>query len=125
MLPTLQKSIDFTPLLPNAGPTGGDGEAWPAPTMSLTIWSVCMAFLAMLLACTSGDDRGYFVMRRCIHCRTLAFQVMVDFPRFHHVILLASPHNLGKEPSPGEARTSLLLLTQLVCMEIRRGASAP
>lgn len=36
---TLQKSIDFTPLLPSAGPTGGDGDAWPAPTMSLTIWS--------------------------------------------------------------------------------------
>jgi hypothetical protein len=34
---TLQKSILFTPLLPNAGPTGGDGLAWPAPTMSLTI----------------------------------------------------------------------------------------
>lgn len=24
---TLQKSIDLTPLLPNAGPTGGDGDA--------------------------------------------------------------------------------------------------
>lgn len=36
---TLQKSIDLTPLLPRAGPTGGLGEAWPAPTMSLTIWS--------------------------------------------------------------------------------------
>ena len=36
---TLQKSMDFTPLLPSAGPTGGEGEAWPAPTMSLTIWS--------------------------------------------------------------------------------------
>lgn len=34
---TLQKSIDLTPLLPRAGPTGGEGEAWPAPTMSLTI----------------------------------------------------------------------------------------
>ena len=36
---TLQKSMDFTPLLPSAGPTGGLGLAWPAPTMSLTIWS--------------------------------------------------------------------------------------
>lgn len=37
---TLQKSIDFTPLLPNAGPTGGLGLACPAPTISFTIWSV-------------------------------------------------------------------------------------
>jgi hypothetical protein len=37
---TLQKSIDFTPLEPSAGPTGGDGEAWPAPTMSFTITSL-------------------------------------------------------------------------------------
>lgn len=34
---TLQKSIDFTPLLPSAGPTGGLGLAWPAPTISFTI----------------------------------------------------------------------------------------
>ena len=34
---TLQKSIDFTPLLPSAGPTGGLGVACPAPTISLTI----------------------------------------------------------------------------------------
>lgn len=34
---TLQKSMLFTPLLPSAGPTGGDGDAWPAPTISLTI----------------------------------------------------------------------------------------
>lgn len=27
LLHTLQKSIDFTPLLPSAGPTGGDGDA--------------------------------------------------------------------------------------------------
>lgn len=33
---TLQKSIDLTPLLPSAGPTGGEGEACPAPTISLT-----------------------------------------------------------------------------------------
>lgn len=33
---TLQKSIDLTPLLPKAGPTGGLGLACPAPTMSLT-----------------------------------------------------------------------------------------
>lgn len=36
---TLQKSIDLTPLLPRAGPTGGLGLAWPAPTISLTIVS--------------------------------------------------------------------------------------
>lgn len=37
----------FTPLLPNAGPTGGLGLAWPAPTISFTIWSLCMAFRAI------------------------------------------------------------------------------
>jgi hypothetical protein len=46
---TLQKSIDFTPLEPSAGPTGGEGEAWPAPTMSLTIWSVWIALRAMIV----------------------------------------------------------------------------
>lgn len=44
---TLQKSIDFTPLLPRAGPTGGEGEACPAPTMSLTMTSRAIAFLAI------------------------------------------------------------------------------
>lgn len=44
---TLQKSMDFTPLLPSAGPTGGEGEAWPAPTMSLTICSLAKGFRAM------------------------------------------------------------------------------
>jgi hypothetical protein len=39
-LPTLQKSIDLMPLLPSAGPTGGLGLAWPAPTMILTTWSM-------------------------------------------------------------------------------------
>ena len=34
---TLQKSIDLTPLLPSAGPTGGLGLAWPAPTINFTI----------------------------------------------------------------------------------------
>lgn len=34
---TLQKSMLLTPLLPKAGPTGGLGLAWPAPTISLTI----------------------------------------------------------------------------------------
>ena len=38
--PTLQKSIDLIPLLPSAGPTGGLGLAWPAPTMILTTWSM-------------------------------------------------------------------------------------
>ena len=37
--PTLQKSMDLIPLEPRAGPTGGLGLAWPAPTMSLTICS--------------------------------------------------------------------------------------
>jgi hypothetical protein len=32
--------MDLTPLLPSAGPTGGLGLACPAPTMSLTIWSL-------------------------------------------------------------------------------------
>lgn len=45
---TLQKSMLFTPLLPKAGPTGGLGLACPAPTMSLTIWSLAGIFLAML-----------------------------------------------------------------------------
>lgn len=45
---TLQKSMLFTPLLPSAGPTGGEGDACPAPTMSLTIWSLARAFFAML-----------------------------------------------------------------------------
>lgn len=45
---TLQKSMLLTPLLPSAGPTGGLGEAWPAPTMSLTNCSFCKAFLAMM-----------------------------------------------------------------------------
>jgi hypothetical protein len=33
-LNSLQKSMDFTPLAPSAGPTGGDGAAFPAPTTS-------------------------------------------------------------------------------------------
>lgn len=37
--PTLQKSMDLIPLEPRAGPTGGLGLAWPAPTMSLTTCS--------------------------------------------------------------------------------------
>jgi len=46
--PTLQKSIDLTPLEPKAGPTGGEGEACPAPTMSLTTrFVVAAAFLDM------------------------------------------------------------------------------
>lgn len=45
---TLQKSILFTPLLPSAGPTGGEGDACPAPTISLTIWSFAIAFRAMV-----------------------------------------------------------------------------
>jgi hypothetical protein len=53
---TLQKSMLFTPLLPSAGPTGGEGDACPAPTISLTIWSLARAFFAMLreLDCCEG-----------------------------------------------------------------------
>ena len=39
----------FTPLEPRAGPTGGLGEASPAPTISLTIWSPAATFLAMVV----------------------------------------------------------------------------
>lgn len=46
---TLQKSIDFTPLLPSAGPTGGLGLACPAPTMSFTTTSVAERALDMVL----------------------------------------------------------------------------
>jgi hypothetical protein len=53
---TLQKSMLFTPLLPNAGPTGGDGEAWPAPTMSLTITSFASAFLDIVADAVSVVD---------------------------------------------------------------------
>ena len=45
--PTLQKSMLLTPLLPNAGPTGGLGLACPAPTISFTIWSVAMVLRAI------------------------------------------------------------------------------
>jgi hypothetical protein len=38
----------FTPLLPSAGPTGGEGDACPAPTINLTIWSFAIAFLAIV-----------------------------------------------------------------------------
>lgn len=44
----LQKSMLFTPLLPSAGPTGGLGLAWPAPTISFTIWSFAIALRAMV-----------------------------------------------------------------------------
>lgn len=53
---TLQKSIDFTPLLPSAGPTGGLGLACPAPTMSFTTTSVAERALDMV-------DGGW---RRCL-----------------------------------------------------------
>lgn len=58
---TLQKSIDFTPLLPSAGPTGGCGLAWPAPTMSLTIWSTAPVARAFDIAPTadSRDVSGF------------------------------------------------------------------
>lgn len=53
---TLQKSMLFTPLLPRAGPTGGEGEAWPAPTISLTIWSLARALRAILADWLWGLD---------------------------------------------------------------------
>jgi len=46
--------MDLTPLEPRAGPTGGEGEAWPAPTMSLTIWSVWIALRAMVVDVRDG-----------------------------------------------------------------------
>lgn len=45
---TLQKSMLLTPLEPSAGPTGGEGDAWPAPTINLTIWSFAIAFRAIV-----------------------------------------------------------------------------
>lgn len=43
----LQKSIDFTPFEPRAGPTGGEGDACPAPTMSFTMTSFGGSFFAI------------------------------------------------------------------------------
>jgi hypothetical protein len=71
---TLQKSIDFTPLLPSAGPTGGLGLACPAPTISFTIWSVAArAFdilryglgwlLSWVLECVLESRMGNFLER--------------------------------------------------------------
>jgi hypothetical protein len=57
---TLQKSMLFTPLLPRAGPTGGEGDAWPAPTISLTIWSFAIAFRAIV-----NVDRLFEVLGVC------------------------------------------------------------
>ncbi len=55
----MQKSIDLIPLLPRAGPTGGLGEALPAPTISLTIWStapaVRFAMVTSVLRLLLGD----------------------------------------------------------------------
>jgi hypothetical protein len=45
---TLQKSIDFTPFEPSAGPTGGEGEACPAPTISFTMTSLPRLRFAMV-----------------------------------------------------------------------------
>ena len=56
---TLQKSIDLTPLLPRAGPTGGLGDARPAPTMSLTIWSLAIAFRAIGEGSRGTVDEDY------------------------------------------------------------------
>jgi hypothetical protein len=48
----------FTPLLPSAGPTGGEGDAWPAPTISLTIWSFAIAFRAIAIVYAQFDVHG-------------------------------------------------------------------
>jgi len=55
----------FTPLLPKAGPTGGLGLAWPAPTISLTIWSVWIAFLAIAYYLLSLVEMTLMVERDC------------------------------------------------------------
>jgi len=54
----------LTPLLPNAGPTGGDGEACPAPTMSLTITSLASAFLDIVADTMGVIDWDYSRMGR-------------------------------------------------------------
>ena len=54
---TLQKSIDFTPLLPRAGPTGGAGDAWPAPTMSLTMTVGTLAADLFDMSAGSGTSK--------------------------------------------------------------------
>lgn len=53
---TLQKSIDFTPLLPNAGPTGGLGLACPAPTMSFTITSEAARAFDIVITVLAEED---------------------------------------------------------------------
>lgn len=67
---TLQKSILFTPFEPKAGPTGGDGLACPAPTISLTIWSLGNALFAMIMNVLgylrfAGVDARNFCGGRC------------------------------------------------------------
>lgn len=63
---TLQKSILFTPRDPKAGPTGGEGEACPAPTISLTIWFVVRALRAIIgvswRAPVSWGEEGMFLL---------------------------------------------------------------
>jgi hypothetical protein len=65
---TLQKSMDFTPLEPRAGPTGGEGEACPAPTMSLTIWSVWIALRAMVVVVMCVMWRGLRLLLATCPC---------------------------------------------------------
>lgn len=60
---TLQKSILFTPRDPNAGPTGGDGDAWPAPTISLTIWFEVRFLRAMFQEFEDVESAG-----TCVGC---------------------------------------------------------
>ena len=62
----------FIPLEPNAGPTGGDGAAWPAPTISFTItfFAACdimetnsssMVFESSKVQQTEMNTEGYAV----------------------------------------------------------------
>lgn len=60
---TLQKSILFTPRDPNAGPTGGDGDAWPAPTINLTIWFEVRFLRAMFQGFEDVESAG-----TCVDC---------------------------------------------------------
>ena len=57
----------LTPLLPRAGPTGGLGLAWPAPTMSFTIWSVAICFRAIIKKMKIGLVVLYRSENSCWH----------------------------------------------------------
>lgn len=75
---TLQKSILFTPRDPNAGPTGGDGDAWPAPTINLTIWFEVRVLRAMFQGFEDVENAGTCVglqFREALGCRHFFFRV--------------------------------------------------